>query len=238
VVCLVVTRAGWGDVWSHESRTHAWLHPLTQYGDAILDGPESIISEYGAYEWAAAADLAQVTLPELDLQILRQGAVRECRAVMARTAGLLWDALLDAASPALTDPSRVCEQVSRDRRNTTMAKKEAAPKVHAEKPAGEKKSAGPRGTATDATIHMLFDKSGKQYGADNNPKKVGSKGHERFAQYVDGMTVEAALKAGVWAADVSWDVSKGFIELRGGTPKAEKAPKAPKTEAAEAAAAE
>lgn len=108
-----------------------------------------------------------------------------------------------------------------------MAKKEPAPKPVAEAKAPAEKTPGaPRGTPGDAIITMQADKNGKKYGVDNNPKKAGSKGAERFALYVDGMTVDAALKAGIWAADISWDVNKGFVVVSGGTPKATKAPKA------------
>lgn len=104
-----------------------------------------------------------------------------------------------------------------------MAKKEKAPAAAEAKKdttPKERAPAGPRGVPQDATIHMLSDKSGKPYGVDNNPKRAGTAGHERFAKYTDGMTVGEAIAAGVWAADIKWDLDKKFIEVRGGTVKA------------------
>ena len=46
-----------------------------------------------------------------------------------------------------------------------------------------------------------------------NPKKVGSKAFTRFALYVDGMTVDEALKAGLLMIDIQWDARRKHIEL-------------------------
>lgn len=49
--------------------------------------------------------------------------------------------------------------------------------------------------------------------AQTNPKRKGSASYERYAKYVNGMTVADALKAGVTKADLQWDQKKGFIKL-------------------------
>lgn len=49
--------------------------------------------------------------------------------------------------------------------------------------------------------------------AKENPKRAGSTAAERFALYKNGMTVKAALEAGVKAADLSWDAAKGHISI-------------------------
>ena len=84
-------------------------------------------------------------------------------------------------------------------------------------PAGPK---APKGTELNSVIHFLKDKDGKSYGPDHNPKRPGTAGHQRFALYTDGMTVSEALAAGIWGADISWDLGKGFISVTGGTPAA------------------
>lgn len=56
----------------------------------------------------------------------------------------------------------------------------------------------------DAVITMLVTE---------NPKRAGSKSHERFALYVDGMTVAAALEAGLTTGDIRHDVAHNFISL-------------------------
>lgn len=99
-----------------------------------------------------------------------------------------------------------------------MAKKAAAPAAEATKPAAE--AAKPEkevkeklvaGKPLSAKILFGKDKEGKSYGKDNNPKR--RKAGERFALYTDGMTVQKALDAGISAADIAWDVGKGFITL-------------------------
>lgn len=54
------------------------------------------------------------------------------------------------------------------------------------------------------TIHLLVA---------SNPKKVGSASYERFAAYQEGMTVQAALKAGVKREDIAWDTRHQFISI-------------------------
>ena len=202
-----------------------------------MERPRDVLDEYNAREWPSLAELVGVELNSFDLRILASGRDHEIRAVRERTVEPIWERLQQIAQPALTDPETICEQVSRDKRRTTMAKKEPAEKaVKTESAPAEKKVSGPRGTPQDAVIRMQLDeKAGKNYGVDHNPKKAGSKGAERFALYTDGMTVGEALNAGVWAADITWDIGKGFIKLEGGTVKA---PKVAKAEAAPAEAEE
>jgi hypothetical protein len=48
---------------------------------------------------------------------------------------------------------------------------------------------------------------------DSNPKMEGSAARKRFSLYKTGMTVEAALAAGLWAADIRHDSKKEHIKL-------------------------
>jgi hypothetical protein len=50
--------------------------------------------------------------------------------------------------------------------------------------------------------------------ADKNPKRDGSAAHGRFAAYQTGMTVEAALAAGVTRGDLAYDAKHGYIEVK------------------------
>lgn len=65
----------------------------------------------------------------------------------------------------------------------------------------------------EAKIALQKDADGKIYGPDNNPKRAGSKTHERFKLYKTGMSVGDFLKAGGQMADISYDVDKGFIKV-------------------------
>lgn len=81
-------------------------------------------------------------------------------------------------------------------------------------PAAEKaKTVG--GFAMTAKITFGKKEDGKTSydGAENNPKRKGSKSFDKFAKYKDGMTVEDAVKAGITGADLSWDSRHGFIKV-------------------------
>lgn len=47
-----------------------------------------------------------------------------------------------------------------------------------------------------------------------NPKKEGTKAHERFALYKKGMSVAEFITAGGHRSDLSWDVEHKFITIR------------------------
>lgn len=105
---------------------------------------------------------------------------------------------------------------------TTESTKTKTPKAKAVKspaPARE-------GRLTDATIISLSsDAEGKKYGSDHNPTRPGAAVHDRFAKYVDGMTVAEAKAAGITAGDIAYHVKQGFLTVS--TPAA-----APEAEAA------
>lgn len=81
-------------------------------------------------------------------------------------------------------------------------------------PAADAKPKTVGGYALTAKITLAKNAEGKAYnGADNNPKRKGSKSFDKFAKYKDGMTVEQAVAAGLTGADLSWDTSHKFITI-------------------------
>lgn len=50
--------------------------------------------------------------------------------------------------------------------------------------------------------------------AAENPKKEGTKAHDRFSLYKKGMSVAEYITAGGNRADLSWDVEHKFITIR------------------------
>lgn len=46
-----------------------------------------------------------------------------------------------------------------------------------------------------------------------NPKREGTKAHEKFALYATHKTVQAYLNAGGNTAELKWDVARGFISV-------------------------
>jgi len=102
--------------------------------------------------------------------------------------------------------------------------------------------------ATENTTAQDGEKKTKQRGSpsfpadgkislrvESNPKRKGSKSFDRFAHYKEGMTVEAAVKAGVLYADLKWDTEHGFIAVNE-TPEQRKAWEADQKAKAEAKA--
>jgi len=71
----------------------------------------------------------------------------------------------------------------------------------------QKRGRGPDAKHADDQIVRLL--------VEENPKKVGSKSHARFALYRDGMSVGDFLKAGGRRADLIWDQRKGFVKIEG-----------------------
>lgn len=68
--------------------------------------------------------------------------------------------------------------------------------------------APPRSTTTlqsdDRVIRVLVTE---------NPKRVGSKSHDRFRLYRDGMSVGDYIRAGGSMADLVWDSQRSFIRV-------------------------
>lgn len=84
---------------------------------------------------------------------------------------------------------------------TPKAPKVAAPKTCA-------------GYQLTAVITLLKDKEGKQYSAENNPKRANSGAHKLFMKYREGMTVDAFVKAGGRASAIKYDVDHGYISVK------------------------
>lgn len=61
-------------------------------------------------------------------------------------------------------------------------------------------------------IHFGTDAEGNAYSAENSPKK-GEATKERWGKYVDGMTLEEALAAGLTRSNVRKDRRAGFITI-------------------------
>jgi hypothetical protein len=236
VVCVAVTRGGFGDVWLFKSRTEAFLHPLVQYGDAILTGSDSVRDQYNQLEWNMLRRLAGLS------QVAMGQAPKAWRAMAEEQAPYIFDALVTRAHTVPTDPAEICRVVTWDRRLGTVAKKKDTAPVETttEAPAADAAAKtsnlpapvkGPKGVPQDAIIAFGTNKEGVAYGPEGtaNPKKEGSKTRTRFAMYTEGMTIKQALDAGITTADLVYDKDHGFISWSGGTPGAAAAAAEPET---------
>lgn len=250
MLVIVVTRMGFGTVYKFKTRHEADESPLRQYGDSTLLSDRDVMDNYSYLEWPALSIL--LGKPDLGAEftarlksLASNRAARE--AYRLECSRVFWDLLVAKAVDPPTSPEDIVRIVTEDRRATriedprttierraNVAKRTKNETTETTATGGEAAVAKPKASKIDVTrtIHLLADKDGKQYGAENNPKRAGSAGALRFAHYTDGMTVEQALAAGLTPADLKWDEDHKFIELRGGASTDASAP----TEGEQAAA--
>lgn len=223
MVCVALTRGGEGSLWRFESLIEASDHPLIQYGDAICCSEEDVHRTFRPVELADLAD--RIGQPQLSLAIRSSVAILTTRD-RDQFAERLWSHMQRSAVEPPKDPSEVIRLVRQDRAAARSARStpwrlnpmERLPLQQRNERMTddtEKKTAVPRTRKySDTTIiSMGKDANGVAYGPENNPKKVGSKSAERFAKYVDGMTVETARAVGFASMDFDYDSEKGFISL-------------------------
>ncbi len=203
-------------MWLLDTFQNADAHPLIQYGDAIICNPEDILRQYNHLEMPDLLDrLGDMSLRERALSEMTEAGKRGPRerdTALMKHAPAMWDLMVEIATPVLSDPAAICNQVREDRARTIRMSQMTKENKNAGA-APENKTPKPSKYANDTKISMGADKEGKKFGKDNNPKRQGSKSADRFAKYTDGMTVESALKAGLTVADFDNDIKKGFISI-------------------------
>ncbi len=96
--------------------------------------------------------------------------------------------------------------------NTKTAKTSTATKTEMKKP--EVKETESVSTTVIANINGINVENDTvlKY-QESNPKRAGSKAHQRFEVYMKAKTVEEFLKFGGLKADLRYDDSKGFVEI-------------------------
>ena len=225
MTCVVVTRGGWGDIWKFSTQHEADLHPICQYGDAVLCGPEDVLEAWG-----------ELWLPEMIQQLIKDNsfskrsaediagaATRQIRSTrLAAIAEEVWRELQRMAVSPPQEPSEILRLITLDRkmytsshprsRSTRTEERENMTTAETTTTAPEKPKTF-AGHPLTATLHFNADKEGKLYGPDNNPKRAGSASAELFTKYVDGMTLAEAKEAGISSVAVKWDFDHGFITI-------------------------
>jgi hypothetical protein len=234
LVAVAITRAGEGTAYLFESWFDARVHPLTQYGDSILEDKYDLFGDFFVSEFPRF--LRNIGRPDIEVRFKDRLAALKSQGKVDRIIGReirdelgdeCFQALVSVAVPPPTDPTIICQLVRSDReadareRRDKMAAKEAAkaadPKeAKAPKEPKPAKVVGPKtigGHQMSAVITFGQDAKGVDYGPKNNPKREGSKSFDRFACYKAGMTIEKALAAGVLAADITYDAGHQFIVI-------------------------
>ena len=229
--CIAITRDGRGDLWAFGSYAEADLHPLIQYGDPIIEGHRCITKK-----------IPVARMPQLLTRLGAADLSERARQLLADTKALshpirlsrfdeisqfFWGYMISCAKKPPEDPTTILTLIRRDRKlsieeskmndataetpNTEAPVKDVKAPKEPKAPKAPTEPKAPKFPLT-AKIKMLNDAEGKPYGKENNPKRLGSSSHDRFAHYTDGMTVEQAL-TGVKTADLDWDIAKGFIAI-------------------------
>lgn len=223
MVCVAITRGGWGEAWLFDTLEEADLHPLIQYGDAFVSRPEDVLTQYNLLDLHVLMriigdeDLKQRVLTSIPPKDAMSWSDRTARVVPHTRA--IFDALVGIARSVPEDPTVICETVRRDRQLYIQERKTMDTKAPENKAAGAapaakaEKTPKPPKYADDAKITLLSDKDGKKYGKDHNPKREGSKSHGRFATYKDGLTVKQFLDAGGTTGDLDYDIKKAYIKV-------------------------
>jgi hypothetical protein len=223
------------------------MHPLVQFGDAIVQSVAELRSSLALSECAILA----VRLGEDRLGAELRDCPSSSQYAVSSALEKLWEVLCRKTPSPPSDPAEVFSIVIADRKATRLSgitvrtrgdhmakhdRKEteahqtkthtevgsvgselaaAASEVGAAEASAPKHRPIPKDPKFSETsiISMCEDKDGKKYGDGHNPKKAGSASFERFAHYVDGMTVKSAIDAGLSRGDFDNDVKKGFITI-------------------------
>lgn len=227
---VVVTRQGSGDWWLFPTYQAAFEHPVYQFGDAICQGPEFIKKNWVRSElpWLLSELVDPVERANI-LTEFRDSGWSNWEKTLGRFQDYLWNLMVEKCNIVPTDLETIFEIVVRDRKTPTKETKSMATKDKAAEDTATETTAAAEGEENttkrkppvrepkykpEAKITLLADKDGNPYGKDNNPKRQGSKAGERFALYVNGMTVDQAIAAGLTRADLDFDVQKKFIDIK------------------------
>ncbi len=225
MVCVAVTRGGAGDMWRFASLQAAGDHPLIQLGDALCASGEHVLETFTVIEMSQLAQrLGNPRLAEATRAWQSQAPIAD----RTHYAEQLWDSMRRLTAPPPEDPEEIVRLIRKDR--ALIRSSGSTVRLHPDERQASSRSKTRNADMTDektktspirakkfsdeSVISFGKDAEGNAYGADNNPKKVGSKAAASFANYVAGETVKDLLaRGGTTRNDVNYDVEKGYITL-------------------------
>jgi hypothetical protein len=213
MVCVAVTRGGFGAIFKFESERDAFFHPVVQYGDAIIQGPDDLLKLYNRLEWTRLMSAAGYQNQILQEAMIHLG-VTEGRLARAKSAPDIWRLLCERAKDPPNTLGEIVDIVRADRTASDQPK-ETKRMSEAQTTETTKTPASPRTGNVDPTASINFgvDKEGKPYGAENLPYRADSNRAGRFLKLQPGMTAADAVKAGIPARYLEVMHEKGFIVL-------------------------
>jgi hypothetical protein len=225
MVCIAVTRGGFGAILKFQSERDAFLHPVVQYGDAIIESPDDLLRLYNRLEWTKLMRAAGYQNQILQEAMVHLG-VTEARLARDKSAPDIWRLLCERATDPPDTLGEILDIVKADRTALNNGRKET--RSMSEAGTTNETTSTPRTGNVDPTASINFgaDKEGRPYGAENLPYRADSNRAGRFLKLKQGMTATEAVKAGVAARYLEAMHDKGFIVLN--------PPPPPRPEAAEA----
>jgi hypothetical protein len=208
----VITRQGWGTVLVFDDARSANLHPVTQYGDAVIGSIVDLLDQYNRKEWRRLCKLVGYSGGQ-DLEVLdRTIRPAEERLVRSRMAPRIMELLGEVAKPPPDDLPGILAMVASDRtpvENNSMSDASTTETDAAKPP----RSYG--GFRADQVVQLGKDANGNPYGPDNNPYKPGSNRAVRFSGISNGMTVEQVIAIeGYSGARFKREVEAGHITVQ------------------------
>lgn len=237
--CIAITRGGFGSVLLFESAEEAFLHPVVQYGDAIVPSAEDLPELYNKTEWVRLMRLAGVDDRLAEDALVYLSPLEE-RSLRRRMSEKIWTRLTERAIPPPSDIETIQDMISRDRsevdRRTGVSVQtatDAAPKPITKKAQKEAeraeraaaKAAAPAAPAKSepkpdtgdfnpaTKIRFGKDKEGKSYSATHMPYRADSNRAGRWATLKNGITVKKVVEAGLRPRHLADMVERGFITL-------------------------
>ena len=209
MVCLAITRQGFGDVYVFENDREAYFHPIVQYGDAIIRHHEDLPELYNRLEWIKLMRIAGYENQLLEESMVLLSGIEQ-QGARVRSARTIWDFLVRKAKSPPNDIETVCAVIQQDRAATDLPQKEN--KMDAET------DTQPRLRDTgefdaNSLIHYGKDKEGNAWSADNCPYLANSKRSVRWSKLREGMTVQQALENGQSLKNLRDMTERGFIVI-------------------------
>jgi hypothetical protein len=237
VVCVAILGEGWTDVLKFFTEREAFLHPVVQYGDALICGADDVSALYNRAERPRL--LAKLGLPPASAdgaawRLLQQVAAvppedyTTVRAMVVRNRL----SLRKAKKMSVEDTENMVaaeQEEKRKRGGRRRAKPEAAQEAGQEASAqteeggeGEVNRAAPRAPRApmpeNTVLRYAEDPEGRPWSPNHMPCRTGTARYEKFSRFTDGMTVGELRAKNIPHALIHAYVDRGWIRPEGLVP--------------------
>lgn len=215
MTCIAITRGGFGSILRFENEDVAFLHPVVQYGDAIIRKSDDLPDLYNRIEWHRL-----MTLAGYENKLLVEGMVHlsvlEIKAAKEQSSRQIWDLLERKAVEPPSDLAGITAMVVADRRAVDLKEQKKMTAETTEQTVA-KKSTGDFDPNSIIHFGTPDAKEGEPapaaWGPTNCPYRADSKRSGRWAKLRHGMTVQEAVENGQSVKNISDMTQRGFIKL-------------------------